>query len=231
MVGVKILAIDDESEILQLIKHILENPGYQVITALSGPAGLAAFREHDPVLVILDVMMPEMDGWEVCRRLRQESTVPIIILTALGWHEDVIKGLELGADDYVVKPFNAAELLARIEALLRRLQMPPPASSVASLHLDNKLVINPADRQVTVRGEVVKLTPIEYELILLLARHADRVLPSDVIFNSLWPLDTQVRLNKVKWYIWRLRQKIEYDPHHPRYILTEYGIGYRLAAS
>ena len=227
----RILAIDDEPEILQLIKHILKKPGYQVITALDGEAGLAAFREHAPVLVILDVMMTEMDGWEVCRRLRQESTVPIIMLTARGWHKDVIKGLELGADDYVTKPFNADELLARIEALLRRMQMPPPTSSVTPLNLDNKLVINPVDRQVTVRGEVVKLTPIEYELILLLARHADRVLPSDVIFNNLWPLDPQIRLNKVKWYIWRLRKKIEYDPHHPRYILTEYGIGYRLVAS
>jgi two-component system KDP operon response regulator KdpE len=99
------------------------------------------------------------------------------------------------------------------------------------LTLDNNLVINSAERQVMVRGEIVKLTPTEYELIVLLAKHADRALPSNIIFNNLWPLDTQVNLNKVKWYIWRLRNKIECDPHHPRYILTEYGIGYRLAAS
>jgi two-component system KDP operon response regulator KdpE len=175
-------------------------------------------------------MMPQMDGWEVCRRLRQESTVPIIMLTALGWHEDVVKGLELGADDYMAKPFHPAELLARIEALLRRRQMPPPTSPALPLNLDKNLVINPLERQVMVRGEIVKLTPTEYELIVLLARHADRILPGEVIFNNIWPLDPQVRLTKVKWYIWRLRKKIERDPRHPRYILTEHGIGYRLAA-
>ncbi len=228
--GVKILAIDDEPEILELIRHILTKHGYQVITACDGPTGLAKFHADDPILIMLDIMMPQMDGWEVCRRLRQESTVPIIMLTALGWHEDVVKGLELGADDYMAKPFHPAELLARIEALLRRRQMPPPTSPALPLNLDKNLVINPLERQVMVRGEIVKLTPTEYELIVLLARHADRILPGEVIFNNIWPLDPQVRLTKVKWYIWRLRKKIERDPRHPRYILTEHGIGYRLAA-
>jgi DNA-binding response OmpR family regulator len=227
----KILIIDDEPEILELIEHILRKNGYQVISALDGETGLAKFHEHDPVLVILDVMMPRLDGWEVCRRLRQASTVPIIMLTALGWHQDVIKGLTLGADDYVAKPFNSTELLARIEALLRRMQMPPPTAQTLPFGLANDLIINPVDRQVMIHGKIVKLTPTEYELMLLLARHADRVLPSDVIFNNIWPLDTQVRLNKVKWYIWRLRKKIERDPHHPHYILTEHGIGYRLVTS
>ena len=227
----KILVIDDEPEILELITDILKKTDYQVITALDGQSGLAKFRQNEPVLVILDVMMPQMDGWEVCRQLRQESTVPIIMLTALKWHQDVIKGLAVGADDYLTKPFFPAELLARIEALLRRLQMPPPSSRTLPLSLDKYLVINPVDRQVLMYGEPIKLTPTEYELILLLARHAGRVVPSDVIFNHIWPLDTETRLNKVKWYIWRLRKKIEQDPHRPRYILTEHGIGYRLETS
>ena len=229
--GEKILAIDDDEEMLQLIQHILESSGYEVITARNGQSGIEKFQKNQPDLVILDVMMPEMDGWEVCHRLRSVSTVPIIMLTALRWYQDVVRGLKIGADDYITKPFHPGELRARVQAMLRRTHMPPPVSGDLPLRFGNDLVIDPGDRQVMVRGKVVRLTPAEYEFLLFMARHADRILPTQVIFNNLWPYDTNANQDRVKWYISRLRKKIEGDPRHPRYILTEHGIGYMFASS
>ena len=222
----KILVIDDDEEMLQLIQHILRE--YEVITALSGLCGLEKFDQAQPDLVILDIMMPQIDGWEVCQRIREVSAVPIIILSALRWHKNVVRGLEAGADDYIAKPFHSEEVRARVEAMLRRIQMPPPASHDSPLRFGNDLVIDPEDRQVMVRGEIVSLTPTEFELISFFAKHAGRILTPHVIYDNLWPYDTHVNLDRVKWYISRLRKKIEDDPRHPRYILTEHGLGYRL---
>ncbi len=226
----RILAIDDDQLLLQLIQRSLESAGYEVSIARDGQGGLQQFHESQPHLVILDVMMPHMDGWETCRRIREVSTAPVIMLTALGSHQDIVKGLNMGADDYLVKPFHPEELLARVEAVLRRLRMPPPSSDTSPLRFGGgQLIIDPGNRQVMVQSEVVDLTPTEYDLLLFMAKRAGRILSTDVIFDNVWPYDADASLDSVKWYIWRLRNKIENDPRNPRYILTERGIGYRFA--
>jgi DNA-binding response OmpR family regulator len=222
----KILVIDDDEVLLRLIQHILELANYQVITAADGQSGFQEFLASQPHLIILDVMMPKLDGWETCRRIRDMSTTPIIMLTARGTQQDIIEGLKLGADDYVVKPFHPEELQARVEAVLRRMRMPPPSNDLP-LRFAGGLIIDPATRQVMVHGQVVELTPTEYELLLFMAKRSGRILTTDVIFCSVWPYDTNANLDSVKWYIWRLRNKIEDTPSDPRYILTERGIGYR----
>jgi two-component system KDP operon response regulator KdpE len=229
-VAEKILAIDDDYLLLQLIQRSLESAGYEVIIALDGQSGLQLFHERQPHLVILDVMMPQIDGWETCRRIREMSTVPVIMLTALGSHQDIVRGLKLGADDYLVKPFHPEELQARVEAVLRRMRMPPPSSDNSPLRFGGgTLIIDPSNRQVMVHSKVVDLTPTEYDLLLFMAKRAGRILSTDIIFDNVWPYDADASPDSVKWYIWRLRNKIESDPRNPRFILTERGIGYRFA--
>jgi DNA-binding response OmpR family regulator len=228
-VAERILAIDDDRLLLQLIQQSLESAGYQVIIAADGQSGLQQFHESQPHLVILDLMMPQMDGWETCHHIRNVSTVPIVILTALGSHKDIIKGLKMGADDYLVKPFHPEELQARVEAVLRRVRMPPPAGNSPLRFGGGNLIIDPTNRQVMIHSKIVDLTPTEYDLLLFMAKRAGRILPTDVIFDHVWPYDADASLDSVKWYVWRLRKKIEDDPSHPRYILTERGIGYRFA--
>lgn len=226
----KILAIDDDELVLKLIQHSLERLGYEIVTAQDGTSGLQQFHEKKPHLVILDLMMPHLDGWETCRSIRAISKVPIIILSARGSQQDILKGLKMGADDYLVKPFYPEELQARIEAIFRRANIPIPESEKMPLRFGGSdLVIDPANRQVMVRNKIIDLTPTEYDLLLFMARRVDRVLPIDVIFENVWPYYAEASLNSVKWYIWRLRRKIEDNPRHPRYILTEHGIGYRFA--
>lgn len=228
----RILAIDDDYLVLRLIQHSMEKLGYEIATAQDGAAGLEKLHEVKPHLVILDLMMPHLDGWETCRSIRAVSKVPIIILSARGSQQDILKGLKMGADDYLVKPFYPEELQARIEAVLRRSRIPIPESDKLPLRFSGSdLVIDPANRQVMVRNKIVDLTPTEYDLLLFMARRMDRVLPIDVIFENVWPYYAEASLNSVKWYIWRLRRKIEDDPRNPRYILTEHGIGYRFAMS
>lgn len=226
----KILAIDDDDLVLKLIQHSLERLGYEIITAQDGTSGLQQFHEKKPHLVILDLMMPHLDGWETCRSIRTVSKVPVIILSARGSQQDILKGLKMGADDYLVKPFYPEELQARIEAVLRRANIPVPESDKMPLRFGGSdLVIDPGNRQVMVRNKIIDLTPTEYDLLLFMARRVDRVLPIDVIFENVWPYYAEASLNSVKWYIWRLRRKIEDNPRHPRFILTEHGIGYRFA--
>ncbi len=226
----RILAIDDDYLLLQVIERSLESAGYQVTTAPDGQSGLQQLRQSQPHLVILDLMMPNLDGWEICRRIRDISTVPIIMLTALESQKDIVKGLKLGADDYLVKPFHPEELQARVEAVLRRLRMPPPSSDASPLRFGGgDLIIDPANRQVMVLSELVELTPTEYDLLLFMAKRAGRILPTDFIFDSVWSYEADASPDSVKWYIWRLRNKIENDPRNPRFILTERGIGYRFA--
>ena len=226
----RILAIDDDYLLLQLIQRSLESAGYEVTIALDGQNGLQQFHEKQPHLVILDVMMPHIDGWETCRRIRDVSTVPVIMLTALGSHQDIVKGLKMGADDYLVKPFHPEELQARVEAVLRRVRMPAPAAETSPLRFGGgDLIIDPANHQVMVQRKAIDLTPTEYDLLLFMAKRAGRILSTDVIFENVWPYDADAGPDSVKWYIWRLRNKIEKDPRNPRYILTERGIGYRFA--
>ncbi len=223
----KILVIDDDPLLLQLMTESLKFSNYEVELAQTGLEGLRLLKEKNPHLVILDIMLPQMNGWEICKRIRQTSTVPIIMLTALGSRADIVRGLQAGADDYLVKPFYKPELLARVSAVLRRVNMPPPSATVILRFGEGHLIIDPADRQVIVAEQPVDLTPREYELLLFMAHRAGRILSTELIFENVWSYDTEANIEGVKWYVWRLRKKIETNPGKPQFIVTERGIGYR----
>jgi len=172
-------------------------------------------------------MLPDLDGWQVCRRIRELSTVPIIFTTVKGSDEDRVKGLKLGADDYLVKPFVQAELQARVEAVLRRVRMEPPDKRRVLCFGNGELSIEPDARRVTVRGTPVDLTLTEFRLLNFMAQRPDRVLSVDDLSYELWPNEPDINVDNVRWHIWRLRRKIERDPDHPEYIVTERGMGYR----
>jgi two-component system KDP operon response regulator KdpE len=223
-----ILAIDDEEFLLKLVSTALGKVGYKVVTATGGEEGLALFHQTAPDLVILDIMMPGMDGWEVCRRLRQTSSVPIIFLTALDTEQNIVDGLVSGADDYLTKPIRIDELRARVAALLRRARMPHERPDVLRFG-NGDLIINTAEQSVFAYGEEVPLSPIEYNLLLFMAERAGRILSTDLLYDTIWGAAADSKSQGVKWYIWRLRQKIETDPQEPRFILTERGKGYRFS--
>ncbi len=224
----KILVIDDDVILLKLIRRSLEPLGFSIFTATSGEEGLKLFPQLAPDLVILDVMMPGMDGWEVCRRLRQKSAVPVIFLTALDSVDDIVQGLIGGADDYLAKPFKIDELGARVTAQLRRARMSHGQADVLRFG-GGDLVINRAEQTVFAYGEEITLSPIEYNLLLFMAERAGRILSAQTLFDSIWGPMAETGLTGVKWYIWRLRQKIESDSSDPRFILTERGKGYRFS--
>ncbi|MFV9507153.1 MAG: response regulator [Oscillochloridaceae bacterium umkhey_bin13] len=219
-----ILVVDDDDGLRELIRINLEHEGYLVLQAANGLQCVATVREHRPDLVLLDVMMPEMDGLEACARVREFSQVPILMLTAKAQSDDVITGLDRGADDYLPKPFNMDELAARMRALLRRA---PPA--YRSLHVgEGEIVINQQKREVQVRGATVDLTPTEYQLLLILAEHAGAVVEHETLLRAVWGQEYTRDNDYLKVYIWHLRRKVEADPRNPRLLLTEWGIGYRL---
>jgi two-component system, OmpR family, KDP operon response regulator KdpE len=220
-----ILIIDDHEPTLLLISKILRTVGYATFTAQSGDEGLALFHQTAPDLVILDIMMPGIDGWEVCKRLRKTSCVPIIFLTALGSEKDIVTGLISGADDYLTKPFRKDELEARVAAILRRARMPHEQPEILRFG-NGALIINRKEQTVFVHGQETQLSPIEYNLLLLLADQAGRIVHTQSLTAAIWGSKDSKSL---KWYIWRLRQKIESDPQNPRFILTERGKGYRFS--
>lgn len=223
----KILVIDDDPFLRQLIEQTLLQENYQVITAPNGPDGLRLLSEQKPHLVILDIMLPGLSGWDVCRQIREKSTIPIIILTAKNAPDDVVRGLRLGADDYLVKPFYPDELQARVSAVLRRTAMPPPSQQTPLRFGNGELVIDPAERRVYLNGQAIELTRTEYDLLVFMATRPGRILTTEIIFDNVWPYDADANMESVKWYIWRLRKKIEPDSSNPRYIITERGVGYR----
>ncbi|MCD4686492.1 MAG: response regulator transcription factor [Anaerolineae bacterium] len=223
----KILVIDDEELTVQLITMLLERREYEVVKAYRAEDGLRlAYRTH-PDLILLDIMMPDMDGWEVCRRLRELSDVPIIFLTAKDDVRDVVKGLEMGADDYIVKPYDNNELVARIRAHLRR--APKPSVAEELVFDGGKFRINFISREVRVRENPVHLTPKEFNLLGVLARNAGRVITRNELVKEAWGPEYGDAIDSLKLYIHYLRQKIEQDPQHPLYILTSRGVGYRFA--
>ena len=225
----KILVIDDDAMLLRLVELALRGANFDPITATSGEAGLQRLLEHRPDLVILDVMMPGMDGWETCYRIRQVSTVPIIFLTAKQTVDDRVSGLQIGADDYMVKPVLTSELIARVEAVLRRASR-PRAERDESIVIGRQLIIDRRTRQVIVRGEPVTLRPAEYTVLLTLAEHTGRIVSADQIGAALQISEPRLRSRRVKWHIWKLRQSIERDPGQPEMIVTEPNAGYRLVA-
>ena len=223
----KLLVIDDDPFLLQLIEKSLSKDNYEVIVASNGQEGLRLLSETNPHLVILDIMMPSLNGWEVCSRIRKMSTVPIIMLTALGTQDDIVRGLRVGADDYLVKPFHPDELSARVTAVLRRVTMPPPPEKAPLRFGEGELMIDPIKRQVTLNGVEIDLTRTEFDLLLFMAYRPGRVLTTEVIFENVWSYDAEASIENVKWYVWRLRKKIEKDSRSPKYIVTERGVGYR----
>ena len=224
MEGKQILIIDDDAGIVKLIKMVFEAEGAEVATATGGEEGLRLLWQKRPDLVILDIMMPQMNGWEVCRRIRELSDVPLIFLTALHQEEDVVRGLSLGADDYVAKPMKPAVLLARANALLRR-RTPEHPQELA--YDDGYLCVDLEKKRVAVEGRPVKLTPTEYALLTLLVRNAGRITPMGQIQQRVWGGTGQASPQTVHVFISQLRKKIEPDPGEPRYIISEYGMGYR----
>ncbi|MBX6771114.1 MAG: response regulator transcription factor [Chloroflexi bacterium] len=224
----KILIVDDEARILRLVRSNLEPVGYKVLTAMDGESALTAAEMNDPDLIILDLMLPRLDGFEVCRRLREFSTVPIIILTAKGEEVDKVRGLELGADDYLTKPFSVQELLARIKAVLRRTRVPPTQKLEPVFNLGN-FSVNFAQRRVVANGHDVRLSPTEYKLLYELVTNAGRVVLHQDLLARVWGREYRDETEYLRVYIRYLRQKIEEDPSHPKLILTEPGVGYRFA--
>ena len=221
-----ILIADDEARMRRFIKMNLDLEGYRVIEASNGLEALDRVREDLPDLVLLDVMMPELDGFETLRIIRETSTVPVIMLTVRDDESDKVKGLELGADDYVTKPFSPRELASRIKAVLRRTEMDSPGES-SLIVVDDYLQLDFARRQVFAGGQEVKLRPTEYRLLYHLVQNAGQVLTHEMILSKVWGYEYRDESQYVRLYITYLRQKIEPDPSNPRYILTERGIGYR----
>jgi DNA-binding response OmpR family regulator len=222
----KILIIDDDVELLQWLEQAFREMGYQVYTTQDGEAGIRQLVEYRPDAVILDLLLPRLDGWETCRRMRRHSTVPIISITRMGSEEDYIDILNIGADDCLLKPFRFDVLLAKVEALLRREGL-PTAPNTSHFYLDDYLAVDLLAHDVLVQGQPVHLSPKEYELLAYLCRRAGRVLPHQQILQDVWDLRGDDHVRNVHLYIGRLRQKIEANPHQPRYILTVPRIGYR----
>lgn len=225
--GDTILVIDDDPMVLELVGYNLRGHGYQIVTAGDGQEGIRAFHTNQPQLVILDIAMPRLNGYEVCQRIREVANTPIIILTAQGRHEeDVIKGLDLGADDYVIKPFKVGELLARVRSALRRARN--EAVVVPSVtYSDDYLVVDLASRLITCAGEPVKLTPTEYKLLAYLIKNKGRWLEFRQILENVWGFEYIDDIDYLRVYMWHLRRKIEPDPKNPVYLLNELNVGYR----
>lgn len=225
MHGKKILVIDDDYSLCQMIKFSFNRAGAQVFTAHDGREGLHQFYNHRPDLVVLDVRMPDIDGWEACRQIRMLSNVPIIMLTTLDKDEEIIRGLNFGADDFVTKPFSREVLMARVLALLRRAETPVEIGTPS--YRDNYLVIDLEKHLVFVLEKPVQLTATEFRLLAFLFQNAGQILTYQTILDRVWGWEYKDSIDYVHVYLSHLRRKLEEDPRNPRYLLTERGIGYR----
>ncbi len=222
----RILVVDDEPRMRRFIRMNLELEGYEVLEADDGMEAVERVREDLPDLVLLDVMMPEMDGFEALRLIREYSNVPVIMLTVKSDEDDKVRGLELGADDYVTKPFGPREMLSRIRAVLRRAEMPATVDQ-SIIKVDDRLQIDFNHRQVIVDGKAIKLRPTEYRLLYHLVNNAGWTMPHETLLAKVWGHEYRDETHYLRLYITYLRQKIEKDPSNPQYILTERGLGYR----
>ncbi len=225
-VNITVLVVDDEKPLREFVRRNLEARGYKVTCASNGLEALAFFNDEKTDLVILDIMMPHLDGLETTRRIRTESHVPIIILTAMGEEADKVRAFNLGADDYLTKPFGVGELLGRVQAVLRRSrwsEAPVPDERLVR----GEISVDMTRHEVKMRGELVELTPIEFNLLVYLMRHAGKVLSHRDILHNVWGHEYGSEVEYLRVYMGHLRQKLEIDPVKPNYILTERGIGYR----
>ena len=219
----RVLVVDDEPQITRVLKTVLSSQGYQVRTAAEGESALTNFKEWSPELVITDLYMPHMDGVELCRRIREKSNVPIIVLSVKGEERTKVEALDSGADDYVTKPFGIDELLARVRAALRRSggENDVPSFEVGDFRVDLDA------RRVHVRGGEVRLTPKEFELFVYMARHPNRVLTHRTLLEAVWGEASQEQPEYLRVFMGQLRKKLEPDPSNPRYLVTEPWVGYR----
>lgn len=226
--GDKILVVEDAPRVVRLVTEILEAIGYQVVAACNGESAIDMMALEQPDLVLLDILLGEgPDGYEVCRRIREFSDVPVIMLTAKAQDSDILQGFDAGADDYLIKPFNAKELVARVRAVLRRTKR--PSDGVAAVLLCGDLEIDFARHSVKVRGRPVSLTRTEYELLRQLALNANRVMEHERLLTEVWGPEYRNDVDYLRAYIRYLRSKLEADPSNPRYIVTLHGVGYMLA--
>lgn len=229
-----ILAADDDPQLLRLVARNLELDGYDVLQASDGQQALDLVETRAPALVLLDVMMPRLDGFIVLERLREFSSLPVLMLTARGQDQDKIRGLDLGADDYLTKPFSIEELLARVRAVLRRSQYDagaPAGQAMSAKTVIGGLTIDHTQHLVLMHGEEVSMTPIEYRLLTYLTQNAGRVVTQDMLLEHIWGQEYVGESHLLQVNVNRLRRKIETDPAHPRYLLTKTGIGYLVPAT
>ncbi|MEO8288021.1 MAG: response regulator transcription factor [Chloroflexota bacterium] len=223
-----VLVVDDEPNIVEVVSAYLKRELFNVVTAADGEEALRRFTEHNPDLIVLDVMLPRFDGLEVCRRVRTTSNVPIIMLTARGEETDKLVGLGIGADDYLTKPFSPRELVARIKAVLRRSQIAaPPEPGADTLLRFSGLKVNPRTRSVETDSGIVELTAKEFDLLYFLASHAQEVFTRTQLLDQVWDYSYYGDTSTVTVHVRRLREKIEPDPMRPRYIKTVWGVGYK----
>jgi len=229
MSGTRILIVEDDLNLLAALKYNLEKDGHEVSTATDGAEAIDTARREKPDLIVLDVMLPRMSGFEVCRILRREMTVPILMLTARVDVTDRVVGLEIGADDYVTKPFSMRELLARVRAMLRRASMvePAPTAQEGLLRI-NDLEIDPARHKAMLGGRVIKLTPKEFDLLAFLASNRGLVFSREQLLEKVWGYDYAGNTRTVDVHVRWLRQKIEADPRNPKYLVTVRGTGYKM---
>lgn len=222
----RIMVVDDEERIVRFIRLNLEHDGFLVSDAFNGKQAIQRLRDVNPDLILLDVMMPDLDGFEVLLMIREISNVPVIMLTAKGEEDDRVRGLELGADDYVTKPFSPRELVSRVKAVLRRTEG-ASGSMHGLIEVDERLKIDFDRREIWLEGKIVKLRPTEYRLLYHLVQNAGWVVSHDQLLANVWGYEYRDEPHYVRLYINYLRQKLEKDPSNPKYILTERGVGYR----
>jgi len=228
MYGYTVLVVDDEKEIRDAIEIYLKNDGITVIKASDGIEAIEKLHEHDIHLIVLDVMMPKLDGIKTTMKIREEKNIPIIILSAKSEDTDKIFGLQIGADDYITKPFNPLELIARVKSQLRRYVTLGTYEGTEKMYHLNGLTLNETAKEVTLHGEVVKFTPIEYKIMELLMKNAGRVFSIHEIYERVWKEPGYNAENTVAVHIRKIREKIEIDPKNPRYVKVVWGIGYKM---
>lgn len=227
--NINVLVVDDEKPLRDFVRRNLEVRGYRVFTASNGLEALAIFKNENIQLVIMDIMMPHMDGLETTRRIRETSHVPIVILTAMGEEADKVRAFDLGADDYLTKPFGVGELLGRVKAVLRRADWSEPAPHEEKI-VRGEIEVDLERHKVNIRGEPVDMTRTEFNLLVYLMRNAGKVLPHRAILQHVWGTEYGDETEYLHVYVGKLRQKIEADPLKPQYLHTEHGIGYRFEA-
>ena len=226
----RILVVDDEQRYVWAIRSVLKTKGYEVLTARDGRTAIELATLEEPDLIVLDIKMPGMDGFEVCQQIREFSAAPVIMLTALAEDVDKVRGLDVGADDYVTKPFSAEELLARVRAALRRVELSERQDPKSTFEAGD-LVVDFAGQRVFVNGQEVTLPPLEYRLLCELIQHAGRVLVPEYLLDRVWGVGYEGETHLVRKAIYRLRQKIEPTPGDPQYVLTKAGSGYLFISS